>query len=207
MKRIALLVLAPFAMAACQAKAPAAEQPAMGMAASSEQPAMGMAAAKPDLSTAEGKIASAMSAAPMGIASAATIMDMGADMKLTELRKGTNGWTCLPDMQMTPGTDPMCLDEQSVAWMQAWMSHTAPKLNADGLVYMLQGASDASNDDPFAETPPAGADWVNTPPHVMVLPVNPKSLDQMSSDPQSGGPFVMFKGTPYAHVMMPVAAR
>ena len=99
----------------------------------------------------------------------------------------------------------MCLDEQATAWAMAWTSKTPPKLTADGLAYMLQGGSDPTNDDPFATAPPAGAEWVNTPPHIMVMPVNPKSLDKMSNDPKAGGPFVMFRGTPYAHVMMPVA--
>ena len=74
----------------------------------------------------------------------------------------------------------------------------------DGLVYMLQGSWDASNTDPFATAPPEGSDWVVTGPHVMVLPANPASLAGMSTDHMSGGPYVMFQGTPYAHLMMPV---
>jgi hypothetical protein len=195
MKRIVPMLLLPLVLAACQAEAPAPEQPASAPAA---PPA-------PDPSSPEGKIASAMSAAPTAIGSAATIMDMGADMSMTELRAGTNGWTCLPDMPNTPGPDPMCLDAQGVTWVQAWMSKATPKLTADGLAYMLQGGSDPSNDDPFAAAPATGEGWVNTPPHVMILVVNPKSLDTMSNDPNVGGPFVMFRGTPYAHIMMPVA--
>ena len=30
-------------------------------------------------------------------------------------------------------------------------------------------------------------------------------LEGISTDPQNGGPYVMWKGTPYAHVMVPVA--
>lgn len=194
MKRLSPLLLLSLALAACQPQTPAAEAPP---AAAAEPP-------KPDPASPEGKIESATSAAPAAISSAATVMDMGADGTMSELRKGTNGWTCLPNLPSTPGPDPMCLDEQAMAWVAAWTSHTPPKLQRDGLAYMLQGGSDPSNDDPFAAAPPAGADWVNTPPHIMVLPVNPKSLDPMSNDPKAGGPFVMFRGTPYAHVMMPV---
>jgi hypothetical protein len=39
----------------------------------------------------------------------------------------------------------------------------------------------------------------------MVLFADPKSLDVYSTDPKSGGPWVMWKGTPYAHLMVPVA--
>jgi hypothetical protein len=38
-----------------------------------------------------------------------------------------------------------------------------------GLVYMLQGGSDASNDDPFATAPKPGEKWVTTGPHVMMV--------------------------------------
>jgi hypothetical protein len=195
MRRISPLLLLPLALAACQAPAPAAEQPAMTAAA---EPS------KPDPSSREGKIASATAAAPASVSSAATVMDMGADMKLTELRAGTNGWTCLPNIPDTPGEDPMCVDANGVAWLDAWLKKQPPKLTGDGLAYMLQGGSDPSNDDPFAMAPASGTDWVNTPPHVMVLVANPKTLDKMTNDPKSGGPFVMFRGTPYAHVMMPV---
>ena len=47
---------------------------------------------------------------------------------------------------------------------------------------MLQGGSDASNDDPFATTPPPGEPWVATGPHVMVVGMAGK-LDDL---PQSG---------------------
>ena len=32
-----------------------------------------------------------------------------------------------------------------------------------------------------------------------------EDLDSMSDDPKSGGPWVMWKGTPYAHLMVPVS--
>jgi len=33
-----------------------------------------------------------------------------------------------------------------------------------------------------------------------------KTLDMYPTDPKSGGPWVMWKGTPYAHLMVPVSA-
>src|SRR5262245_40271554 len=59
------------------------------------------------------KIKSAMSAAPAAISANATVMDMGT---MKELKKGTNGWTCIPDMPHTPGADPMCLDANGLMW-------------------------------------------------------------------------------------------
>jgi len=37
----------------------------------------------------------------------------------------------------------------------------------------------------------------------MVVVPDPKQLDSYPSDPRGNGPFVMFKGTPYAHLMVP----
>jgi hypothetical protein len=39
----------------------------------------------------------------------------------------------------------------------------------------------------------------------MVLYADLKMLDAFPTDPNSGGPWVMWKGTPYAHLMVPVA--
>ena len=145
-------------------------------------------------------IKSALSAAPANIADKATVKDWDD----RTLREGSNGWTCYPDMNDTPGNDPMCLDGPWVAWAQGWMSKTTPKVDMVGVAYMLMGVSDASNDDPFAKTPKAGETWLSSPPHIMIVVPDPKQLDGMSSDPNNGGPWVMYKGTPYAHIMAPV---
>jgi len=38
----------------------------------------------------------------------------------------------------------------------------------------------------------------------MLMPKNPKTLEGYSSDFNTGSPYVMFGGTPYAHLMIPV---
>lgn len=194
MTRLASLLLVPLALSACQPKADA-DEPAVAAAATPP---------KPDPSSPEGKIATATSAAPAAISAAAAVVDITADMKVVELRAGTNGWTCIVDDPASPNLNPMCLDGPWMAFMDALMKRAVPKVPAEGIAYMLQGGQDASNDDPFAGQPVAGAGWVETGPHLMILPTNPKSLDQMPNDPKSGGPFVMFRGTPYAHLMVPV---
>lgn len=179
--------------AACAKPAPAPQQEA-------QQPA-GPAPGSP-----EWKMQNAMSAAPPAIGEHATIMDWPATPtgQPTQLRAGTNGWTCFPDMTNTPSNDPMCLDGEFMKWAQAWMTHTTPHLSKVGLSYMLQGSADADNNDPFKMQPDSGKSWVITGPHVMIAPLNPSQLAGMSTDPNNGGPYVMFPGTPYAHVMMPV---
>jgi hypothetical protein len=38
----------------------------------------------------------------------------------------------------------------------------------------------------------------------MIMLPDPTGLAALPADYQSGGPFIMFQKTPYAHVMMPV---
>lgn len=154
----------------------------------------------------EAKVANATSAAPSMIAEGAAVMDWPSEEggEMTELRPGSNGWTCMPDVPTTPGDDPMCLDQNFLAWAGAWQSHTTPEITGVGLSYMLRGGTDSSNTDPWATEPAPGEDWVRTGPHVMVVVPDPAMLDALPTDPDSGGPFVMWKGTPYAHIMIPV---
>jgi hypothetical protein len=44
-------------------------------------------------------------------------------------------------------------------------------------------------------------------PHIMVVFSDHAMLEGISTDPNNGGPFVMWKGTPYAHVMIPTEPR
>lgn len=155
--------------------------------------------------TKEAKIQNAMSAAPPGIAKDATVMDFPqtAGGTMVELRKGTNGWTCLPDMPDTPANDPMCMDKIAMQWAGAWMAKKDPKLPGMGIGYMLLGGSTADNDDPFAAKPKPGKDWLREPPHMMLFGVK---IDpgMYSSQANTTRPWVMFKGTPYEHLMVPV---
>jgi hypothetical protein len=161
----------------------------------------GQAAAAP----AGDPMASALSAAPASIARHAAVMMPAADGSMKELRKGSNGFTCMPDNPVTPGPDPMCADANAMQWAAAWIGHKPPAAVKVGLMYMLAGGTDASNMDPYATAPAKGGEWVKTGPHVMV--VGSPSLNKLypSSDkPDTSKPYVMFGGTPYAHVMMPI---
>jgi hypothetical protein len=157
--------------------------------------------------TDEDKIANAMSAAPLSIAQDAAVIDWPIDPTLgvgKELRAGTNGWVCRPDDPTTPTNDPRCLDAN---WLKVFGMEFGPEREAQvalGVAYMLQGDSVADNDDPSALQPPPGQEWQIDPPHIMV--VSPRQLDLAlySTDHHSGGPWVMFGGTPAEHLMAPV---
>ena len=74
-------------------------------------------------------------------------------------------------------------------------------------LYMLAGDTGASNIDPYATGPTADNQWVAEGPHIMVIVADPGQLEGLPTDPNSGGAYVMWKGTPYAHIMIPVAQR
>lgn len=151
------------------------------------------------------KIAFAMGAAPANISRHATIMDMTDMAKPKQLRAGTNGWMCAV-MVLGTNNEAMCMDKEWQKWAGAWMNKTEPNVETTGIAYMLRGDKGASNTDPYAMGPTADNQWVKSPPHIMVLYADPKMLDAYPTDPKNGGPWVMWKGTPYAHVMVPVSA-
>jgi len=152
-------------------------------------------------------IKNAMSAAPKSVSQDAQIVAMGADMKMRTLRAGTNGWTCMPDSPATPGPDPMCMDANAMLFVGAWVSHTPPPADKIGFMFMLAGGTDASNTDPYAQGPAPGNHWVKTGPHVMIVgaPVAQMMAGYPAApDPNAKAPYVMWAGTPYEHLMIPV---
>jgi hypothetical protein len=140
-------------------------------------------------------------AAPSSLTKNATIIDWNRK----ELRKGSNGWTCLPDNPTTPDTDPQCMNESWLTFQEALKSNQKPTITQVGIAYMLQGGAPASNTDPYAKTPLSGDDWVEgLGAHIMIVVPDVKSLQHISTDSKNGGPWVMWANTPYAHLMLPV---
>ena len=155
------------------------------------------------------KIANAMSAAPRTISADATIMDWPATEggKMMTLRAGTNGWTCLPDYPASRGDDPMCVDDQWMSFMNALMTKATPQIAHEGIGYMTApGGGYGSNADPFATTATPDNEWGYDPPHVMLLVPDARALEGIPTKRGSGGPYVMWTGTPYAHIMVPLAS-
>src|SRR5262249_14860797 len=148
------------------------------------------------------KIAPAMSAAPPGSPRKDPGQGSGAGGKMKHLRAGTNGWVCM----LEPNGVPMCLDKEWQGWADAWVNKKDPQIKNVGLAYMLKGDKGASNTDPYADKPTADNKWVVSGPHVMVLTPDAAQLDALPTDPNNGGPWVMWKGTKYAHIMVPTAS-
>jgi hypothetical protein len=153
-----------------------------------------------------GLIKSAMSAAPSKVGTGATIVAPEQGGKMRTLREGNNGFTCMPDNPVTPGKDPMCMDKAALEWANAWMAHKPPPNGKIGLMYMLEGGTDASNTDPYATKPDAANHWTKTGPHVMIVGADPAFYDTYpkGAAPDTSVPYVMWAGTPYQHLMVPV---
>ncbi|WP_353472104.1 hypothetical protein PVT71_12455 [Salipiger sp. H15] len=139
--------------------------------------------------------------APPAVLANSTLLTPDESGEMQVLREGSNGWTC-----MFPGTNPMCADEASMGFLQAFMKKEDPPETL-GFVYMLLGDKGASNTDPYAEGETADNQWVVTGPHVMILGAGAKPLlDTYPTMVPEGAdqPWVMWPGTPYAHLMVPV---
>jgi hypothetical protein len=146
-------------------------------------------------------ITSLNGAAPQSIVENATIVKMSADGKLTTIREGSSGWTC-----MDARGEPMCADKAGMEWGKAWMDK-APAPQKLGFIYMLKGDHGTSNTDPYAEKETPDNNWVKTGPHVMIVGAEAKTMTQAyprDPKPDSTKPYVMWPGTPYEHLMLPV---
>jgi hypothetical protein len=150
----------------------------------------------------EDKIARAMQAAPPSISKNATIVDVDG----TVLRQGSNGWTCLPSVG-PDSTHPICNDAVWMSAMDAMGKHEPIKTDRIGISYMLAGDDNVNNADPMDKKQDPGEVWVEEGPHLMIIVPDPAMLAGLSDDPDNGGPYVMWKGTPYAHIMVPVGPR
>jgi hypothetical protein len=147
-------------------------------------------------------IADALKAAPPDLARGATVVDWEGKVH----KQGSNGYTCLPTPPTLSGQAPMCLEGKWRQWAEAWQNKKPFEAKALGIAYMLGGDAGASNVDPFAEGPTEDNQWIKEGPHLMVI-APPALLETFTTDPQQGGPYLMWKGTPYQHLMVPVGAR
>lgn len=140
-------------------------------------------------------------AAPPQVVQDATIIRMnGHDMQT--LKEGSNGFTCM----VAPPDVPMCADKDAMEWAHAWQSH-GPASTSTGFIYMLAGDSGASNTDPYATKQMPDNHWVQTGSHVMIVGAAAKSMTgyPREADPDPTKPYMMWPGTPYEHLMIPVA--
>jgi hypothetical protein len=147
--------------------------------------------------TKEAKIARALSAAPQVIAKSAKVVDTDAEGKTTVLRDGNNGFTCMPGNPKVIGDPPMCADAASMQWAADFKAHKPKPTNTvPGITYMLAGATQRSDSDPYDKTSPA----ITVGPHWMIMwPFDPKATGLPTTHKDTGA-YIMWSGSPYAHM-------
>ena len=147
--------------------------------------------------TTEAKIARAMSAGPPEIGRSAKIIDKDAQGHIMVLREGSNGFTCMPGNPNVVGDPPMCADGPSMQWAGDFAAQKPrPTNTVPGITYMLAGATQRSDSDPFDKTSPT----ITVGPHWMIMwPFDPK-VTGLPTTHRDTGAYIMWAGSPYAHV-------
>jgi len=145
----------------------------------------------------------AKSGAPASIANQATIMIPGEDGKLVEAVMGTNGFTCIPDIDGQEDPDPMCGDAASMQWANDMMGGAAKPTNTlPGIAYMAKGGWHYEKDGKILMKEEPGAKRIKEPPHWMLFWPFSSKTSGIPSLPNNLGTYVMWDGTPFAHLMI-----
>jgi hypothetical protein len=157
-----------------------------------------------EMGDADAELQNIMSSAPSSIIRNATILGNSATSggDSVTLQEGDSGWICYADRLVSPGNDPACYDAM---WNELFAAAEPPEITRPGVSYMLAGGSDESNTDPMATGPAPGEEWITTPPHLMLLMPGGFDPASFTTDHMSGYPYIMWDGTPYEHLMIPVA--
>ena len=179
-------------------------------------------------------VAEAMLAAPPPVTDSATVYGWSEDGKLTLARSGTGPYTCVASGAFSlrigkpalPYPDPMCMDENAWAFLQAVWSEKNPLKpdkpypTAPGLVWMLAGmnvdkgavvvgGSEVSVVEPAAGETKDGSFQMS--PHVMIMPLpvakSSPALPTKYDLHHPLGAWIMAAGTPYEHLMMHFSAE
>ena len=147
--------------------------------------------------TTQAKIARALSAGPPEVARSAKVVDTDQRGKMIVLREGDNGFTCMPGNPKVIGQPPMCADAASMQWAADFKAHKPKPTNTvPGIIYMLAGATQHSDSDPFDTTSPP----MQVGPHWMIMwPFDPKATGLPVTHRETGA-YIMWAGSPYAHL-------
>jgi hypothetical protein len=175
--------------------------------------AVGAVAQTPTIPPADDQVAAAVLPLPAEGRATATVLGYGADGKLTTLRKGTGSMTCLADDPKVAQFHVACYHDS----MEPFMAR-GRELRASGVtgtqvdtvrfreakagtlkipthpasLYSLTGGAF----DPATKTAP-GARWL----YVVYIPYATGATTGLSEKPAGNAPWIMFPGTPKAHIM------
>jgi hypothetical protein len=175
---------------------------------------LGSAAVCAQVPPAPQQIAAALLAAPKELRQDATVLGYTAAGKLVELRKGNGPMICLASNPKEEQFHVACYHRSLEPFMARGRSLRAHGVNGDrvdsvrfaevhagklamptaAMLYSLTGP--AGSFDPATGTAPKAA-----PLFVVYLPNATPASTGLSATPVEGGPWIMFPGTPKAHIM------
>ena len=146
------------------------------------------------------KIADALRAGPIFITKDATLLDWpsapGGHYRV--LRKGSNGWTCLPAIPGYPHDEPGCFDAVFLHWIQDSVAGRTPRIDRVGISYMYVGAWVKSAKGSSGQEFHVG-------PHLMVVSPHPDDFQGLNRDGPNGMPYVAhLPGHTELYLVMPI---
>jgi hypothetical protein len=170
-------------------------------------------------------IADASLAAPPSVTADAKIYGWDKDGKLALARDGSGPYACIASGAFSirvgkpalPYPDPMCLDQNAWAFLQALWSKKQQLPTAPGLVWMLAGmnvaktAVDIGASTMSTTAGAADAKVVQMTPHVMIMPL-PFDKKAASSKTKYNvehplDAWIMAAGEPHEHLMVHFSAE
>jgi hypothetical protein len=177
--------------------------------------AQGTAAPAPvTIAPADEQIAAAVLPLPEEYRASATVLGYSAAVKLTTLRKGTGSMTCLADDPKQQGFHVACyheamepfmargreLRESGVTGTQVdtvrYREAKSGALKVPQQPSSLYSLTGGTGFDKATNSAP-GARWL----YVVYIPYATAASTGLSDKPQPGAPWIMFPGTPKAHIM------
>lgn len=162
------------------------------------------------------QIAAAVQAAPEADRADATVLGFTADGSVTTLREGSNGLICLADNPQQEGWSVACYHESIEPYMARGRELRAQGVTDPAEVTRRRFAEVESGDLPMPEEPAmlyvmtgdgfdAAAGTVQNPFVRWVLYTPGATLESTGLPPRPtapGSPWLMFPGTPGAHIMI-----
>lgn len=154
-------------------------------------------------------IAAASAGGPDFISQNAAIAWIDSAGAVHAIRPGTNGFTCVivrPD----PFAGPICGDQNAASWLVAMLRSAPqpPAMSGPGIAYMAQGGThfeDAAGNvlmEHELSTHMAGSHRVREPPHWMIIWPYDQAASGLPTKENGSGTYIMFAGTPWAHLMV-----
>lgn len=153
--------------------------------------------------TRDAQIADALSAAPPKIAKGAAVRNWDG----TTLRQGNEDYICFPtptEKSERGERAPMCLDKAWRAWIEAWMANEPYTPESVGIAYVLSAEASASSTDPYAWALTSDKALFSEGPSILLLIPDPALLADFPTEATYGRPFVRWKDTSYAHLVISV---